>query len=107
MIGDCLDPLFNIASFCKCQQDMKSVHGFKAASFQMLIYFLIVLLLLLMSINIKNYLTPQSVLGAQTETLDSKKFWEEFTAKNPNYVPGWIELGRMDKAKEVDPNFTP
>lgn len=86
---------------------MKSARKFKKASFQVFIYFLIVFLLLLVSLNVKNYLTPLKVLGTQTKTDDSRKFWEEFTAKNPDYVPGWIELGRLDKAKEIDPNFAP
>jgi hypothetical protein len=86
---------------------MKSAHKFKDASSLMFIYFLIVFLLLLISINVRNFLTPIKVLGAQTEPDGSTKFWGEFTSKNPDYIPGWIELGRLDKVKEIDPNFTP
>lgn len=71
----------------------------------MFIYFLIVFLLLLTSLNIKNRLTPRSVLGAEVETGSSEDFWQDFVTENPSYIPGWIELGRLDKAEVIDPNF--
>ena len=78
-----------------------------------LMYLLVVFILILTSINIKNYLAQidvsknQKVLGAQSVNDSSAEFWTEFTSKNPNYIPGWLELGRMDKVKEIDPNFIP
>lgn len=74
------------------------------------IYFLFcvatVTLLLLSALNIENYLTPKKVLGIETETGNKQvKFWEDFLSKNPNYIPGWTELGRLDKVKQIDPNF--
>jgi len=50
------------------------------------------------------------VLGATTviskiELENEKFFWEEFQKINPTYIDGWIELGRLDKVKEIDPNY--
>jgi hypothetical protein len=60
-------------------------------------------------INIKNYLSPKAlperVLGAETRLDATEEFWNNFLSKNPNYVPGWIEIGRADKAYKLDPNF--
>lgn len=56
------------------------------------------------------YTTKQKVLGTQSEILPEKRenqsFWEDFLAKNPDYLPGWLEIGRLDKVKEIDPNFS-
>lgn len=61
-------------------------------------------LLLLSALNIENYLTPKEVLGIETENKE-EAFWNEFLEKNPDYIPGWIELGRLDKVKQIDPNY--
>jgi len=61
--------------------------------------------LLLTSININNYLTPKKVLGAETQVNSTDKFWQDFLNKNPDYIPGWMEIGRTDKVKEIDPNY--
>ena len=73
---------------------------------EIFIYTSLLFVLLLTSINIYNYLTPKelAVLGAETENKE-EVFWQDFLTKNPNYIPGWIETGRLDKAKEIDPNF--
>lgn len=71
---------------------------------QLLIYVSIIFLLILTSANINNYLTPKNVLGAEVES-NEEEFWNEFLAKNPNYIPGWIELGRYDKVMQIDPNY--
>ncbi len=70
-----------------------------------LLYSGIIFLLLLTAINIKNYLTPKKVLGIQIQSEDPTNFWKDFVDKNPNYIPGWIEIGRIDKIKEIDPNY--
>lgn len=72
-------------------------------------------LLTLSFVNIKNYTSQNTlantnkVLAAETQdVLDNKtadKFWFEFLSKNPNYVPGWVEIERLDKAYEIDPNY--
>lgn len=73
----------------------------------------ILMILVLTSLNISTFLTARKVLGTETSNPDTKsvsdetKFWEDFLVKNPNYIPGWIEIGRTDKAKEIDPNFNP
>ena len=60
-------------------------------------------------VNIKNYLftetVPEKVLGAETETDVTLNFWNDFLTKNPEYVPGWLEIGRADKAYSIDPNY--
>ncbi len=71
----------------------------------------ILLVLLLTSINISNYLYPEKVLGVSSrDTLgknlsDETKFWEDFLIDNPEYIPGWVELGRLDKVEKIDPNY--
>jgi hypothetical protein len=83
---------------------MKTAQKFKQAYFQIFVYFLIVFLLLLTSLNINNYLSPKVVLGVTTED-ESGTDWQEFVNKNPNYIPGWIELGQTDKVRGIDPNY--
>lgn len=61
-------------------------------------------------VNIKNYTstTPadsKEVLGATTKEVSDEDFWKEFLNENPNYVPGWIEIGKIDKAREISPNI--
>jgi len=73
---------------------------------ELLLYTFILLLLVLTSANVTNYLEPEKVqvLGAETQNSD-KVFWNDFMIKNPDYIPGWIELGRFDKVREIDPNY--
>lgn len=69
-------------------------------------YISIITLLLLSALNIENYLAPKEVLGIEIETGDrDREFWEIFLKQNPDYIPGWVELGRWDKVKQIDPNF--
>jgi len=75
------------------------------AAKQLLIFTAIIFILLLTSTNIGSYLTPKKVLGVETQIDLEEKFWQEFLDKNPNYIPGWIEIGRNDKVKEIDPNY--
>jgi len=75
---------------------------------QLFIYVALLLVLLLTAINIENYQTPVKlvkVLGEETQINGDQQFWQDFLTKNPNYIPGWIETGRIDKAKEIDPNY--
>lgn len=65
----------------------------------------IIALLFLSAINIENYLAPKEVLGIESEEINNDIFWTEFLEKHPNYIPGWIELGRWDKVMQIDPNF--
>ncbi len=73
---------------------------------ELLIYTFILFLLVLTSANLTNYLEPKKidVLGAETQNQD-EVFWNDFLTKNPNYIPGWIEIGRLDKVTEIDPNY--
>ena len=59
-----------------------------------------ILLLSFFNINQKREASVQ-VLGTKTENT----FWIDFVAKHPTYRDGWIELGRLDKVKEIDPNY--
>lgn len=63
-------------------------------------------LLLFTAININSYLKPKTntVLAAETETSDTE-FWQNFLSENPDYIPGWVELGRPDKVQKIDPNY--
>lgn len=72
---------------------------------ELLVYVLILFVLLLSVMNIENYLTPRKVLGAETKANPEDVFWQDFLNKNPSYIAGWIEKGRMDKANEIDPNY--
>lgn len=83
----------------------KTAKKINKASIQVFIFVAIVFILLLTSINIKNFLNPKKVLGAETTEPKHEEFWQQFLNENPNYVPGWIEIGRIDKAKEIDPNY--
>ena len=75
---------------------------------QLLVFVAALLVLLLSAINIGDYQSPKKVLGAESQVDYDNKFWEEFLVKNPDYIPGWIEIGRFDKVNEIDPNyFTP
>ena len=65
---------------------------------------LVVLTLLLSLFNLVSLKRKEvKVLGAESDNT----FWEEFVIKHPTYRDAWIELGRMDKVKEIDPNFIP
>jgi hypothetical protein len=77
----------------------------KAAK-ELFIYVFLLFILLLTSINIDNYLRPKEtkVLGSETKNTEPV-FWQNFLAQNPDYIPGWIETGRIDKAHEIDPNY--
>lgn len=68
-------------------------------------YILLLVILVLTSINIANFLAPKKVLGASIQETNTDKFWQDFLAKNPDYVPGWIEIGNTEKAKQIDPNY--
>ena len=67
------------------------------------------ILLVLSLLNVKNYLSieniPEKVLGAETNTNAAAKFWERFLDENPEYIPGWLEIGRIDKAYSINPNY--
>jgi hypothetical protein len=85
-----------------------SAQRINKAARQLLIFVAALFILLLTAINIDGYQTPKEVLGVETQIDTDAIFWEEFLSKNPDYIPGWIEIGRMDKVKEIDPNyFTP
>ncbi|HCR36043.1 hypothetical protein A2130_04370 [Candidatus Woesebacteria bacterium GWC2_33_12] len=68
-----------------------------------LLYITFAILIILLSIsNLQNLKRREiKVLGAETNTV----FWEDFMTKHPTYIDGWIELGRMDKVREIDPNY--
>ena len=69
-----------------------------------LLYITFVFLILLLSIfNLQNINKKSvvKVLGVE----DDKSFWQDMVTKNPTYRDGWIELGRLDKIREIDPNY--
>lgn len=76
------------------------------ATKEIFIYVSLLFILLLTAININNYLNPKKtkVLGLTTENQEAV-FWQTFLAKNPDYVPGWIETGNLNEAKKIDPNY--
>jgi hypothetical protein len=79
--------------------------GVNKAAKELLVIVFVLFLLLLTSVNINNYFTDKKVLGVQTESSQDYSFWQNYLTKNPNYIPGWIEIGRNDKAHEIDPNY--
>jgi hypothetical protein len=78
------------------------------AAIEIFFYILFLFILLLASINIDTYLKPVDVdvkvLGAETQNKEDI-FWQNFLSKHPDYIPGWIEIERIDKANEIDPNY--
>lgn len=69
-----------------------------------------VFLLVLSFFNIEQYLGKTEVLGATTDYSDDDsevEYWQSFLTQHPDYIPGWIELGRWDKVKQIDPNYLP
>jgi len=78
------------------------------SSVELLIFVSTLLVLLLTVINIEGFLNQKNntrVLGTETTIDTNDEFWTEFLTKNPDYIPGWIEVGRPDRAKEIDPNY--
>jgi len=75
------------------------------ASVYFFFYLAVIILLTLSAFNLHNYSKSKEVLGLKTEIPSNTKFWEDFLIKNPDYIPGWIELGRWDKVKKIDPNY--
>ncbi|EKE06372.1 MAG: hypothetical protein ACD_19C00015G0004 [uncultured bacterium] len=60
----------------------------------------LVLLLSIFNLTIKPK-TEVKVLGVATDNT----YWEEMVIKHPTYRDAWIELGIMDKVKQIDPNY--
>jgi hypothetical protein len=83
----------------------KKTDRINKAVIEIFVFTSIVFVLLLTFVNIKNYFTPKKVLGAETQVDPRQVFWNNFLTQNPNYIPGWIELGRADKVKGIDPNY--
>lgn len=83
-----------------------SVQAVNKTAKEIFIYISLLFILLLTLVNITSYLKPKVVKVLGTETQNSEAvFWQDFLTKNPNYIPGWIEISRNDKAKEIDPNY--
>lgn len=72
---------------------------------QDLIYITISILIILLSIfNLKNTVKKEEqILGIKTDNT----YWEKITIEHPTYRDAWIELGRLDKVKQIDPNWKP
>lgn len=86
---------------------MISVQKLNNNLLKLLIYISVIFLLTLASSNINDYLTPKKVLGAEIEVDNAKdeEFWRQFLTKNPDYIPGWIELGDFERVHQIDPNY--
>lgn len=69
-------------------------------NYLLILFSVFVLLLSFFNLTKQNKKTVQ-VLGANTDNT----FWEEFVIKHPTYRDAWIELRRIDKIKEIDPNY--
>ena len=82
-----------------------SATNINAVSKVFFIYVFVAFVLLLTSVNIGRFLAPKKVLGAEAQGDSRERFWQNFLVKNPNYIPGWIEIDREDKAHEIDPNY--
>lgn len=64
-----------------------------------------ILIILLSILNLeKSHKKVPNVLGAQTFD-NNEEFWKGFLKKNPEYIDGWLELGEIEKVKEIDPNY--
>lgn len=78
----------------------------KKTYIEFFIYLAALLILLITSININNFMAAKKILGINSSIRANKKdFWEDFLNKNPNYIPGLIETNQFKKVKEIDPNY--
>lgn len=70
------------------------------------IYIISFIILILTIVNLNNYINPvkTKVLGVETSNTEGI-FWYNLLKDNPDYIPGWIEIGRTDKIKLIDPNY--
>jgi len=84
-----------------------SIQKVNKSAREVFIYVFFLFVLLLTAVNINTFLTPTKVgvLGVHIENTSNYDFWKGFLLKHPDYVPGWIELGRLDKVEEIDPNY--
>ena len=83
-----------------------SAHKVNKIAKEIFIYVLFLFILLLTAVNINTFLQPKiKVLGIETQDNSDVDFWNNFLAQHPNYIPGWVAIGRMDKVKEIDPNY--
>lgn len=73
---------------------------------EILVYVFVLFLIFLTSLNINGYFTIKKtrVLAAETQS-STKDFWQDFLSNNQSYIPGWVEIGRIDKASQIDPNY--
>lgn len=98
---NCFSPTMSIPVLKKRRQVYK----------ELIIYLGLLLLMVLSSFSIYNFLKINTVLGISTTQMqeqnlaDGKEFWTDFLSRNPSYIPGWIEIGRTDRVKEIDPNY--
>ncbi len=79
-----------------------------------------VIIFSLATFNTSFFLNGAQVLGlsSQVASQDEISFWQDLTARYPNYLEGWVELTKLEikarntqqailylhKAKEIDPN---
>lgn len=86
---------------------MSKIKNYKKEIRFFLSIIVVMLILLLSTFNLQNKIKPaqdeakNKVLGITTDS----SFWTSFVEKHPTYRDGWLELGRIDKVKEIDPNF--
>lgn len=64
-------------------------------------FFVLALLLGLSFLNIKSFYDAnqkqKGVLGAETSLNAEKDYWVNFLGGEKDYLPGWIELAKIDK----------
>ena len=68
-----------------------------------LFYINLTILILILTVFNLSY-KPKSQIQVLGATSDNS-YWEELVKKYPTYRDAWIELNRMDKVEEIDPNF--
>lgn len=86
----------------KARKKAKEVDPQKDLNF-LKILLISVFLILISMFNLQLSSESSKVLGASTNS--QNEFWRELTAKHPDYIDGWLEQGRIDKVKEIDPNY--
>ncbi len=72
-----------------------------------LLYINLIIIVLLLSIfNLRSTQKKEvKVLGVKVIN-DDRVYWENLVSKNPTYRDAWVELDRMDKVRQIDPNFS-
>jgi hypothetical protein len=74
---------------------------------QVIKFAVVIIILFISAINLNFIFETKKVLGIQTVEPENNNisYWKEFIKSNPNYLPGYIQIGEIEKVKRLDPNY--